>query len=121
MNYVRKTTGMVKWDIRIVFHKVRFRKMSQTDSLLDANRAPGMHLLQNPGPELSVTGRTDDDDDGRTTNLERSLHNRPFGQKTLIDYNGFYKETLTKTHNPRKIQKIFWSSSKKYFLSELRK
>ena len=41
--------------------------MFQTDSVLNANRAPGMHLLQNPGPELSVTGRTtDDDDDGRT-------------------------------------------------------
>ena len=71
---------MVKCDIRIVFHKVRFCKMSQTDPVLNANRAPGMHLLQNPGPELSVTDGTDDDDDGRTTKLERSLHNRPFGQ-----------------------------------------
>ena len=73
---------MVKCDIRIVFHKVRFCKMSQTDPVLNANRAPGMHLLQNPGPDLSVTGRRDgtDDDDGRTTKLERSLHNRPFGQ-----------------------------------------
>ena len=57
--------------------------MSQTDPVLNANRAPGMHLLQNPGPKLSGTtdrtGQTDDDD-GRTTKLERSLHNRPFGQ-----------------------------------------
>ena len=69
MNYVRREGNgqeMVKWDIRIVFHKVRFRKMSQTDPVLNANRAPGMHLLQNPGPELSVTGR----DDGRRTNNE---------------------------------------------------
>ena len=73
---------MVKCDIRIVFHKVRFRKMSQTDPVLNANRAPGMHLLQNPGPELSVTGPDGPDrtDDGRTEKLERSLHNRPFGQ-----------------------------------------
>ena len=70
---------MVKCDIRIVFHKGRFCKMSQTDPVLNANRAPGMHLLQNPGPELS--GTTDGtDDDGRTEKLERSLHNRPFGQ-----------------------------------------
>ena len=55
MNYVRKGMGMVKWDIRIVFHKVRFCKMSQTDPVLNAKRAPGMHLLQNPGPELSGT------------------------------------------------------------------
>ena len=71
---------MVKCDIRVVFHKVRFRKMSQTDPVFNANRAPGMHLLQNPGPDLSVTDQTDD---GRTTKLERSLHNslnRPFGQ-----------------------------------------
>ncbi len=58
---------VVKWDIRIVFHKVRFRKMSQTDPVLNAYRAPDMHLLQNPGPDLSVT---DDDDDGRRTNNE---------------------------------------------------
>ena len=58
---------MVKWDIRIVFHKVRFRKMSQTDPVLNANRAPGMHLLQNPGPELSGTGQT-----GRTTDEQRN-------------------------------------------------
>ena len=70
---------MIKWDIRIVFHKVWFCKMSQTDPVLNAKRGPGMYLLQNPGPELSVTGRTTDDD-GRTTKLERSLHNRPFGQ-----------------------------------------
>ena len=57
---------MVKCDIRIVFHKVRFRKMSQTDPVLNANRAPGMHLLQNPGPELSVT------DDGTTTDEQRN-------------------------------------------------
>ena len=67
MNYVRKETGMVKCDIRIVFHKVRFRKMSQTDPVLNANRAPGMHLLQNPGPELSGTGQT-----GRTTDEQRN-------------------------------------------------
>ena len=59
MNYVRKATGMVKWDIRIVFHKVRFCKMSQTDPVLNAKGGPGMHLLQNPGPELSVTDGTD--------------------------------------------------------------
>ena len=53
---------MVKWDIRIVFHKVRFCKMSQTDPVLDANRAPGMHLLQNPGPKLSGTGRQTTDE-----------------------------------------------------------
>ena len=41
--------------------------MSQTDPVLNANRAPGMHLLQNPGPELSGT---DDDDDRRRTNNE---------------------------------------------------
>ena len=50
---------MIKWDIRIVFHKVWFCKMSQTDPVLNAKSVPGMHLLQNPGPELSVTGRTD--------------------------------------------------------------
>ena len=28
---------MVKWDIRLVFHKVWFCKMSQTDPVLNAN------------------------------------------------------------------------------------
>ena len=61
---------MVKWDIRIVFHKVRFRKMSQTDPVLDADCVPGSQVLQNPGPELSVTRRTDrQTDDGRTEKL----------------------------------------------------
>ena len=76
----RNGQEMVKCDIRIVFHKVRFRKMFQTDPVLNANRAPGMHLLKNPGPDLSGTGRDGQTDDGRTTKLERSLHNRPFGQ-----------------------------------------
>ena len=51
--------------------------MSQTDLILNANWAPGMHVLQNPGPgsgpDDRQTGRTDD---GRTTKLEGSLHNR---------------------------------------------
>ena len=61
---------MVKCDIRIVVHKVRFRKMSQTDPVLNANRAPGMHLLQNTGPELSVTD--DRQTDRRRTNTKIS-------------------------------------------------
>ena len=44
--------------------------MSQTDPVLNANRAPGMHLLQNPGPELSVTDGRTDGQDGRRTNRE---------------------------------------------------
>ena len=59
---------MVKCDIRIVFHKVRFRKMSQTDPVLNANRAPGMHLLQNPGRR----------DGRRTTTDEQRNYRGPY-------------------------------------------
>ena len=44
--------------------------MSQTDPVLNANRAPGMHLLQNPGPDLSGTTDGTDGRDGRRTNNE---------------------------------------------------
>ena len=46
--------------------------MSQTDPVLNANRAPGMHLLQNPGPELSATDGRDGtgQTDRRRTNNE---------------------------------------------------
>ena len=47
--------------------------MSQTDPVLNANRAPGMHLLQNPGPELSVTDGTDGQDGRRTNNEIREV------------------------------------------------
>ena len=61
--------------------------MSQTDPVLNANRAPGMHLLQNPGPELSGT----DDDDRRRTNNEirevptqQALRAKMFDPKRMI-------------------------------------